>query len=191
VETARLIERVTTWLLHEHAGALPQVLVNKYRAGVQRDRRGLSSLVTKAEHAALRERTQAWSRAGVPEALVERVGGLQFLLPAVDIVRVAELGRVTLEEAGQLYFKVGRKFGFRVAARCHPRLARAQGWDRQAVAALRDELFASQREVTLAILQSTPRSGRCCSRARLGRGAARALARSEHLLAELPSHADP
>ena len=72
----------------------------------------MSSLVTKAEHAALRERTEAWSRAGVPEALVESVGGLQFLLPAVDIVRVAELGRVTLEVAGQLYFRVGRKFGF-------------------------------------------------------------------------------
>jgi len=186
VETSRLVERVTTWLLHEHAGALPLMLVNKYRSGVQEIGRGLGSLVTKAEHAALRERTQAWSRAGVPEALVERVGGLQFLLPAVDIVRVAELGRVTLEVAGQLYFRVGRKFGFEWLRGATRALPARRAWDRQAVAALRDELFANQREVTLSILRSTPAELDSAARVHAW-GAARhgALARSEHLLAEL------
>ncbi|HEU4577378.1 MAG TPA: NAD-glutamate dehydrogenase [Polyangiaceae bacterium] len=186
VETSRLIERVTTWLLHEHAGAQPQALVARYRAGVEELRSDLSTLLTKAELAALREQAKIWTKAGVPESLAERVGGLQYLLPSVDIVRVAELARVSLDEAGQLYFKVGRKFGFdwlRNAARALPTL---RAWDRQAVAALRDELFASQREVTLAILQSTPADQDGAARLQAW-GAVRhaALARSERLVAEL------
>src|SRR6185295_2020711 len=155
-------------------------------AGVQELRADLSSLLTKSEHAALIERARAWTQAGVTESLAERVGGLQYLLPAVDIVRVAELARVTLAEAGQLYFKVGRKFGFEWLRTATRALPTRRAWDRQAVAALRDELFASQREVTLAILQSTPADHDGAARLHAW-GSARhaALARSEHLVAEL------
>jgi glutamate dehydrogenase len=186
VEVSRLIERVTTWLLHEHAGVEPQALVTKYRAGVQELRGDLSSLLTKSEHAALMERARGWTQAGVTESLAERLAGLQYLLPAVDIVRVAELARVTLAEAGQLYFKVGRKFGFEWLRTATRALPTRRAWDRQAVAALRDELFASQREVALAILTSTPADQDGAARLQAW-GAAHhaALARSEHLVAEL------
>ena len=114
------------------------------------------------------------------------MGSLQYLLPSVDIVRVAELARVTVAEAGQLYFKVGRKFGFEWLRHATRALPKRRAWDRQAVAALRDELFASQREVTLAILTSTPADQDGAARLHAW-GAARqaALARSEHLVAEL------
>jgi glutamate dehydrogenase len=186
VESARLIERVTTWLLHEHPGAQPHALVQRYRAGVQEIQADLSLLLTKSEHAALIERSKVWIQAGVPESLAERVGSLQYLLPSVDIVRVAELTQVTLDEAGQLYFKVGRKFGFEWLRNATRALPTRRVWDRQAVAALRDELFASQREVTLAILQSTPPDQDGAARLQAwGSGRHAALARSEHLVAEL------
>jgi glutamate dehydrogenase len=122
----------------------------------------------------------------VPESLAERIGSLQYLLPAVDIVRVSELARVTLDEAGQLYFKVGRKFGFEWLRNATRSLPTRRAWDRQAVAALRDELFASQREVTLSVLQSTPPDQDGAARLHAwGSGRHAALARSEHLVAEL------
>jgi glutamate dehydrogenase len=153
---------------------------------VQELRADMNRLLTKSEAAALNERARVWAGVGVPEQLAERVACLQFLLPAVDIVRVAELARVSLDEAGQLYFKVGRKFGFEWLRSATRALPTRRTWDRQAVAALRDELFASQREVTLAILQSTPADADGAGRLHAW-GAARhaALARSEHLMAEL------
>ncbi|MEO8183347.1 MAG: NAD-glutamate dehydrogenase [Deltaproteobacteria bacterium] len=186
VESARLIERVATWLLHEHAGAEPQALVQRYRSGVQEVRADLSSLLTKSEYAVLIERTKVWTQAGVPESLAERIGSLQYFLPAVDIVRVSELARVTLDDAGQLYFKVGRKFGFEWLRNATRSLPTRRAWDRQAVAALRDELFASQRELTLSVLQSTPSDQDGAARLHTwGSGRHAALARSEHLVAEL------
>ncbi len=192
VEISRLLERVTSWLLHEHMGAEPQALCARYRAGVQAMHAALPSLLTKGEVAARSEVARGWSQVGVPEALAERLGSLQYLLPAVDIVRVAELGRVSLDEAGQLYFKVGRKFGFEWLRSATRALPTRRAWDRQAVAALRDELFASQREVTLAILRSTPADQDSQARL-LAWGGARhsALARSEHLVAELRATQTP
>jgi glutamate dehydrogenase len=192
VEISRLLERVASWLLHEHAGAQPHVLVSRYRSGVQALQSALGSLLTKSELATRGEQARGWTQVGVPEALGERLASLQYLLPAVDIVRVAELGRVNLDEAGQLYFKVGRKFGFEWLRSATRALPTRRAWDRPAVAALRDELFASQREVTLAILRSTPADQD--SQARLHAwGSARhaALARSEHLVAELRATQTP
>ncbi|MEY2933674.1 MAG: hypothetical protein RL033_4423 [Pseudomonadota bacterium] len=192
VEISRLIERVSSWLLHEHSGAEPQALVSRYSSGVQALQADLGSLLTKSELSARGELARGWTQVGVPETLAERLGSLQYLLPAVDIVRVAELARVSLEEAGQLYFKVGRKLGFEWLRSATRALPTRRAWDRQAVAALRDELFASQREVTLAVLRSTPADPDGAARLHAW-GAARhaALARSEHLVAELRATQTP
>ena len=60
------------------------------------------------------------------------------------------------------------------------------------MAALRDELFAGQREVTLAVLQSTPAELDGAARLQAW-GSARhaALARSERLVAELRATQNP
>lgn len=192
VEISRSLERVSSWLLHEHAGAEPQALVSRYCSGVQAVQADLGKLLTKAELSARAELGRGWTQVGVPEALAERLGSLQYLLPAVDVVRVAELGRVSLEEAGQLYFKVGRKFGFEWLRSATRALPTRRAWDRQAVAALRDELFASQREVTLAVLRSTPADPDGAARLHdWGMARHAALARTEHLVAELRATQTP
>jgi glutamate dehydrogenase len=186
VECSRLIERFTTWLLHEHAGSDIDLYVQGYRAGIAELTLDLTGLLSKAERAALAERTLGWTRLGVPEALAERVASLRFLLPAVDIVRVAELAAVSLTEAGRLYFRVGRRFGFEWLRGATQTLPTRRAWDRQAVAALRDELFTSQREFTLAILREGPSDADAAARVRAwGESRKTALARWEQLLAEL------
>jgi len=122
----------------------------------------------------------------VPQKLAERVASLRFLLPGVDIVRVAELAAVSLVEAGKLYFSVGRKFGFEWLRGATQTLPTSRAWDRQAVAALRDELFATQRAFTLAILRDTPKELDAAARVNAWRDARKgALLRWEQLLGEL------
>ncbi len=186
VECSRLLERVTSWLLHEHAGRDIHEYVEGYQLGIGELALDLTGMLSKAERAALGERTRTWTKVGVPDSLAERVASLRFLLPGVDIVRVAELGGVSLTSAGRLYFRVGRKFGFEWLRGATQTLPSRRAWDRQAVAALRDELFATQRDFTLAILRETPSDAdapaqvKAWSEARKG-----ALARWEQLLAEL------
>jgi glutamate dehydrogenase len=143
-------------------------------------------MLSKAERAALVERTQAWVRLGVPQALAERAASLRFLLPGVDIVRVAEVATVGLMEAGKLYFRVGRKFGLEWLREATQTLPTRRAWDRQAVAALRDELFATQRAFTLSILQETSKDLDAAARVAAWRDARKgALQRWEQLLSEL------
>ena len=186
VECSRLIERVTTWTLHERAGGDVQIHTEAYKSGIAEVALNLGRMLSKTERAVLDQRTRSWVTLGVPEALAERVASLRFLLSGVDIVRVAELGAVKLDEAGRLYFRVGRKFGFEWLRGATQTLPTRRAWDRQAVAALRDELFASQRAFTLAILRET--SGDMDAAGRLRAWASSrgdAFARWELLLAEL------
>jgi len=186
VECSRLVERVTTWLLHEHGEHDAHEYVENYQAGIAELALDLSGMLSKAERAALTEKTQAWTQVGVPQPLAERVASLRFLLPGVDIVRVAELAAVSLVEAGKLYFRVGRKFGFEWLRAATQTLPTRRAWDRQAVAALRDELFATQRAFTLAILRDTPKELDAAARVNAWRDARKgALLRWEQLLGEL------
>jgi glutamate dehydrogenase len=186
IECSRLLERVTTWLLHEHGERDVHEHVEGYRAGIAELALDLQGMLSKAERGALEERTRASVQLGVPQALAEQVSSLRFLLPGVDIVRVAELSGVSLVEAGKLYFRVGRKFGIEWLREATQTLPTQRAWDRQAVAALRDELFATQRAFTLAILRDTAKDTDAAGRVNLWREARKgALLRWEQLLAEL------
>jgi glutamate dehydrogenase len=186
VECSRLLERVTTWLLHEHSEHDTHEFVESYRVGIAELALDLPGLLSRSERAALAEKTRTFTQLGVPEKLAERVASLRFLLPGVDIVRVAELAGVSLVEAGKLYFRVGRKLGFEWLRSATQTLPTRRAWDRQAVAALRDELFATQRAFTLAILRDTPKDldarGRVAAFCDTRRGA---VMRWEQLLGEL------
>lgn len=154
IECARLIERVTVWLLREHPEGDLEQHVERYRNGVKALSQQLGALLATDLSTALQERTQAYEEGGVPHALAQSIASLRDLLPAVDIVRVAELSQVEIALAGKLYFAVGTRFGFewlRSAARTLPSL---RSWDRQAVAGVKNDLFASQRAFALAVLNS-------------------------------------
>ncbi len=191
VECSRLLERVTTWLLHEHQGTDLQDYVEGYKNGLDEVAVDLLGLLSKNERAALAARAKGWLDVGVPEALAEKIASLRLLLPGVDIVRVAELAGVSVAEAGDLYFRVGRKYGFEWLRGAAQTLPTRRAWDRQAVAALRDELFASQRDFTLSILRETPGDADAGSRVReWGVTRQGAVARWEQLLAELRATAN-
>jgi glutamate dehydrogenase len=186
VECSRLLERVTTWLLHEHGERDVHEYVENYQAGIAELALDLSGMLSKAERATLMEKTRTWTQVGVPDKLAERVASLRFLFPGVDIVRVAELAAVSLVEAGKLYFRVGRNFGFEWLRGATQTLPTRRAWDRQAVAALRDELFATQRAFTLAILRDTPKELDARGRVAAWRDARKGtLLRWDQLLAEL------
>src|SRR5690606_10123631 len=63
---------------------------------------------------------------------------------------------VGLSEAGRVYFEAGHYFGFQWLRSSAQELPSQRFWDRQAIGALVEDLYASQRSVTQSVLTSRP-----------------------------------
>lgn len=77
-----------------------------------------------------------------------------MLASACDIVSVSrETGRA-VEAVGKLYLLVGNSFGFEWLRRMARTLPTERAWDKQAVAAVVDELLISQRSLVGSMLRA-------------------------------------
>ena len=143
----RLVERVTAWFL---AGARLDIAaqVETYRPGVAQLAENVSGFMPDTHKAELLRRVAAFVAKGAPEALALRVARLDFLLSAVDIVRLAKTAQRDLLEAGRRFFAIGSHFKLdtlRVAAR---KLLADTQWQKLAVSALIEDLYAHQADLT-------------------------------------------
>ncbi len=149
----RLAERGTLWFLRNGTRPLDIALhIALYAPGVGLLAEALSQLVGEADRRAMEARRDELLGAGVPAPLAQRVAALDALAPGLDVARIAKSAARPVAEVGQVYFAVG--------ARCHLDWLRgAMGgvsldshWDRMAVAAIQDDLFGHQRELTMSAL---------------------------------------
>jgi glutamate dehydrogenase len=79
---------------------------------------------------------------------------MPHLLSACDLVRVADFTNSSVTDVAKLYFATGQRFGFewlRQLARSHATLTT---WEKEATNALIEELFDTQKNLTLSILDS-------------------------------------
>jgi glutamate dehydrogenase len=114
----------------------------------------LLDLLPARDRSLVAERSLRLTEAGVPEALATRIGGTMFFAAALDIADLAESCGQPLDRAARVYFGVGAQFALdemRVAAR---RLHGETVWQKQAVEATIDDLFALQSDLTARILRS-------------------------------------
>jgi len=95
----------------------------------------------------------------VPEALARRVTGLDILLSACDLVRVANAHGYGVETVARIYFELGTRFGMhwlRIAARG---LDPENTWEEQAIGAIVDDVFGHQLALTLKVLEGADGDG--------------------------------
>ncbi len=91
--------------------------------------------------------------AGVPDALATRVAGLEPLAGANDIARIAAAKDLDIPSAARLYYRVGADFGMDWLRGKAAGLDRGGShWTKLAVSATIEDLFAQQRNLTLAAL---------------------------------------
>ncbi|HEY3918117.1 MAG TPA: NAD-glutamate dehydrogenase domain-containing protein [Stellaceae bacterium] len=143
----RLVERVTAWFL---AGSRLDIAaqVEAYRPGVAQLAENVTAFMPDSHKAELLRRVAAFAAKGAPEALALRVARLDFLLSAVDIVRLAKTAQRDFLEAGHRFFAIGSHFKLdtlRVAAR---KLLADTQWQKLAVSALIEDLYAHQADLT-------------------------------------------
>ncbi|WP_372399538.1 NAD-glutamate dehydrogenase [Azospirillum sp. HJ39] len=155
LETVHLMDRAVAWFLAHSPHPLDMGGESAaFRPGVEALAAGLDRFLDAEESSRLAARVADAIAQGVPEDLARRIAALPVLAAAPDLVRIAERTGRAVEGVASVYFGLGRRFGLEWLR------DRASGakvdnhWQRQAVAAIVDDLFAHQSALTVRVLES-------------------------------------
>src|SRR6185437_12574377 len=89
---------------------------------------------------------------GVPAELALRVASIYRLACANDVSAIADAAEQSVPNVAKVYFLVGERFGLGALRARTESFARVSHWDRLAVSAAIEELFAHQTTITSRVL---------------------------------------
>jgi len=149
-DIADQFRRATRWFLaHVPADAPIADTVAQYRAGVEALRQ--SYAMTEDDQAQIAE----LAKAGVPEDLARDMTLLLPLAAALDVALLAHETRMSPDKVAPLYFALGNTLGLDRLRALAGKFAPPEHWDRLALRRLMDDLSASQRGITIKLLNSS------------------------------------
>ncbi|MDJ0684231.1 MAG: NAD-glutamate dehydrogenase [Alphaproteobacteria bacterium] len=152
-ETSRTIERMTEWFLRN--GEHPLDIagnVETYKCGVDILAPALGEVLGDHAHAALAKRSQRFRAEGVPDDLARAVGELKVLSSACDVVRLANATSQPVKDVGIVYSSLGGRFGLDWLRSSANKIPADTQWHRMALAAMIDDLWSLQSEITSRVL---------------------------------------
>jgi glutamate dehydrogenase len=144
----RLLERVTAWFLRGGGALDIQAQIDAFRPGVVALAEHIAEILPASQRAELARRADALASRGVPAVLALRTARLDFLVSAVDIVRLGLGSGLGIVDIGRGFYAVGARFrldALRMAAR---RLKSETAWQKVAGDALQEDFYAHQAEFT-------------------------------------------
>ncbi|HUK60937.1 MAG TPA: NAD-glutamate dehydrogenase [Stellaceae bacterium] len=143
----RLVERATAWFLRGQKLDIAAE-TQAYRSSIAALAEGINQILPDSHRKGLQEHVRQLEGHGVPAEVALTAARLDFLHSAVDIVRLALQTRQNVVELGRRFFAIGSRFrldALRVAAR---KLDSHTAWQKRAVAAVIEDLYAQQAELT-------------------------------------------
>jgi len=156
IEIRHAVERVTHWFL---ANARHPINVTAtaadYGPGIAELWSRLDQLLADEDRSALGRRASGYTEKAVPAELARRVASLDFLVSGCDIVRVARAGSHKVEDVARVYFEIGARFGIDWLRGAAEALPLDGHWQKLAVAAIVDDLYAHQSELVTRVLAAT------------------------------------
>ncbi len=153
---SRLVERATAWFLRLPGTLDISAVTVAYLPGVSALADGLATCMPDSQKAELQRRIAAWTEKSVPKPLAERVARLDFLVSAVDIVRLAVATQIDSVELGRRFFGTGARFRLDLLRAAARKLAGDTSWRRLAVNALVEDLYGHQADLTAKALAAGP-----------------------------------
>jgi glutamate dehydrogenase len=144
----RLIERAAAWFLRA-PGALDIAGVTQaFKPGVEALAARLGETLPASQKAELARRIALWQEKRMPPALAERVAKLDFLVSAVDIVKLALAVRADVAELGRRFFAVGSRFRLDLLRMAARKLTADTAWRQLAIGALIEDFYGHQADLT-------------------------------------------
>ena len=152
-QVQRMLERGTLWFLRN--GGAPIDIAGNVAAfekplAILAER--LGDLVPEQIKQRIADQARQWQEQGAPPALAMRIANFGLLPSGCDIVRIAGASGLKEEDVARLYFFIGQQLGFGWLRDRADKLGAGGYWQRLAISAVIEELYAQQRDVTLNVL---------------------------------------
>ena len=112
----------------------------------------MPEIVAEDDHNAIAVRTATLAAERVPEDLASRIAGLEVLAAVGDIVRIADTSDVPVVDCGRMYFAIGARLGIDWLRHTAKRVSTETDWEAMALAAIVDESYGVQSELTTRVL---------------------------------------
>ncbi len=155
IEVGRVVERSTRWFLLNLPAPLDvAATVAEFGPGIAALADRLDDVVTPDRADQLRTRAAELERRGVPKALAARIAGLDVLISACDLVRIATSTDHPIERVARVYFALGARFGLHWVRSMARQMARDTEWEDMAIGAIVDDVFSHQLDLTLSVLDA-------------------------------------
>ena len=157
LEGRKLVERATRWLLRNRRPPLDVAATVSYFSERTAELSGrIPELLLDGAREDLLRATEQLVEANVPPELARRMATLKTMFSALDVVDVAEATGQPVETAAEVYFTLGDRLRFYWLRGHLEALPRDNRWQTLARAALHDDLYSQQAELTAEILRSVP-----------------------------------
>ena len=154
LESRRLVERATRWLLRHCSRPLDVAdSVARFAPGVAALSDGLADLVAPASRAAMRRRSAELEAQGVSESLADRVAEFTEVYSSFDIIEVARATSIPVDAVAAAYFALGAELDLNWLRDQVAALPRVNRWQALARAALRDDLYSLESALTKNVLE--------------------------------------
>ena len=144
----RLLERVIAWFLRSGGALDIEAQIDAFRPGVEALADHITEILPEPQRAELARRAGALVERRVPSEVALMAAGLDFLVSAVDIVRLGLGSGMGIVDIGRRFYAVGARFRLDALRRAARRLKPGTAWQKVAVDALQEDFYAHQAEFT-------------------------------------------
>ncbi|MBL8644390.1 MAG: NAD-glutamate dehydrogenase [Rhodospirillaceae bacterium] len=153
IEINRMVERSVLWLLRHVTGPIDiSKEIGKLQPAVKELRQNFKSLWSDEVAAYVNKQAEAFKAKGVPAELAFTVASLYRLAAANDILRLADTVKQPIQQVAKIYYLTGERFGMGALRARTEGMVRASHWDRLAVSAAVEELYAHQTNLAQRII---------------------------------------
>ena len=153
LEVVRMLERSVLWMLRHVTAPMDMAAVIKtLKPRVEALRDVLADVWTEEVAGYVKRQADGYQAKGVPAELAYKVASIYRLAAANDIATVMDATKQPIANVAKVYFLVGERFGLGSLRARTEGFARISHWDRLAVSAAIEELFAHQITITRKVL---------------------------------------
>ena len=157
LETRKLVERATRWLLRNRRSPLDiEAAISHFSEGAAKLSERIPDLMIDGEREAVEQTTERLKDANAEADLARHTAILGPMFSTLDIVDVATSTGASLEDTAAVYYTLGDRLKLHWLRGHVEALPRDNRWHTLARSALRDDLYGQHAALTAEILRNTP-----------------------------------
>jgi glutamate dehydrogenase len=154
VATASLLRHGTLWFLRNRRKPLGiAATLQEMKPGIDTLAVALAEVAGGEEAQAVRVKLERLTGLGVGEDLARRLGELELMFAALDIVDAANASTRPVLEVARVYYRLGRELGLDWLRQAAEALSPADYWQQTAIASIVDDFYGQQRTLAVRVLQ--------------------------------------